>query len=49
MKRIMEKIYNIKGNPENIRKKSEKIFGQDSGFVQQYLFYYASQGKLGDK
>jgi len=49
MKRIMEKIYNIKGNSENIRRKSEKIFGQDSGFVQQYLFYYASQGKLKDK
>ncbi|MDW7668846.1 MAG: DNA glycosylase [Bacillota bacterium] len=46
MKRIMEQIYNIKGKPDEVRKKSEKIFGEYSGFVQQYLFYYASQGKL---
>lgn len=48
MKRIMEKVYNINGKPEEIRKKSEKMFGEYSGFVQQYLFYYASQGKLTD-
>ncbi len=46
MKRIMEKVYNIKGKPDEIRRKSEKIFGSYSGFAQQYLFYYASQGKL---
>jgi len=46
MKRIMEQVYNINGKPEEIRKKSETIFGQYSGFAQQYLFYYASQGKL---
>ncbi|MFO7888018.1 MAG: DNA glycosylase [Eubacteriales bacterium] len=46
MKRIMEKVYNINGKPDEIRKKSEKIFGPYSGFAQQYLFYYASQGKL---
>ncbi len=49
MKRIMEQVYNIKGKPDEIRKKSEKIFGEYSGFVQQYLFYYASQGKLKEK
>jgi N-glycosylase/DNA lyase len=48
MKRIMGKIYGIKGKPEDIRKKSEKIYGKYSGFAQQYLFYYASQGKLKD-
>lgn len=48
MKRIMGKIYGINGKPEDIRKKSEKIYGKYSGFVQQYLFYYASQGKLKD-
>jgi len=48
MKRIMGIIYGIKGKPEDIRKKSEKIYGKYSGFVQQYLFYYASQGKLKD-
>jgi len=46
MKRIMEEIYDINGKSEEIRKKSEKLFGEYSGFVQQYLFYYASQGKL---
>jgi N-glycosylase/DNA lyase len=48
MKRIMGEIYGIKGKPEDIRKKSEKIYGKYSGFAQQYLFYYASQGKLKD-
>jgi N-glycosylase/DNA lyase len=48
MKRIMGEIYGIKGKPEDIRKKSEKIYGKYSGFVQQYLFYYASQGKSKD-
>ncbi len=49
MKRIMEQVYNIKGKPDEVRKKSEKLFGKYSGFVQQYLFYYASQGKLKEK
>ena len=48
IKRIMEHLYFQKDTPkEKILKFAEERFGKYGGYAQQYLFYFARDGKIG--
>ena len=48
IKRVMEELYFKKVVPKNkIAEEGRKIFGQNAGFAQQYLFFYGRENKLG--
>ena len=48
IKRIMEHLYFKKDTPKDkIIKLAEDKFGKYGGYAQQYLFYFARDGKIG--
>lgn len=48
IKRVMEELYLGKVTPKGkIADEGRRIFGQNAGFAQQYLFYYGRENKVG--
>ena len=48
IKRVMEELYLKKDTPRNkIADEGRRIFKEEAGFAQQYLFYYGRDHKLG--
>lgn len=48
IKRVMEELYLGKATPKNkIADEGRRIFGENAGFAQQYLFYYGRENKVG--
>jgi N-glycosylase/DNA lyase len=48
MKRIMESMYFEKETKkEEIEAFAKKLYGEDSGYAQQYLFYYGRELNIG--
>lgn len=48
IKRVMEKLFIKQETPvKKIAKEANRIFGKYAGYVQQYLFYYGREEKIG--
>lgn len=48
IKRVMEELYLGEVTPKNkIADEGRRIFGENAGFAQQYLFYYGRENKVG--
>ena len=46
IKKIMKSEYGIHGNNNDMYNSANKLFNQEPGFAQQYLFYYGRSTKL---
>lgn len=50
IKRVMEELYlHEDTNKNKIAKEGRRLFGENAGIAQQYLFFYGRENKLGSK
>ncbi|MBR3928773.1 MAG: DNA-3-methyladenine glycosylase 2 family protein [Clostridia bacterium] len=46
VKRLMESWFSVKGTPEHVREEARRIFGENCGLYQQWLFHAARTGLI---